>query len=105
MTIEQSGDTLKIRSGAADSEARTEVACNTMGKECNGTVGGDAVTVSYWYNGPALVEMAIEGKNRDRVTETRRRLSDDGQKMIVEIIPMSPLAGAVTKSCSCASSR
>lgn len=31
--------------------------CNTMGKECEATLDGERVKVSYYYNGPMLVEM------------------------------------------------
>ena len=87
LIIEQSGDDVTLRSGKG-ADRPTEVKCNTMGKQCEGTVAGDSAKVSYWFNGPALIEMAIEGKNR--VTETRRRLSDDGKQMIVEVITIAP---------------
>ena len=97
LIIEQNGDELTIRCGDSGPAGKTDVACNTMGKECKGTLGGDSVSVSYWYNGPALIEMAIEGKNRDRVTETRRRLSEDGQKMLVEVITIVPTGKDIEK--------
>jgi hypothetical protein len=87
ITIQQSGTELNITS-ADGPESKIEVACTTMGKQCDGRVAGEDVKVSYWFNGPALIEMAIKGK--DWVTETRRRLSEDGQKMFVEIIPIVP---------------
>lgn len=86
LIIEQTGDDLVLRS-AEGSDRATKVTCNTMGKQCEGTLKGDSAKVSYWYNGPALIEMAIEGKN---VKETRRRLSTDGKQMAVEVITIAP---------------
>jgi hypothetical protein len=88
ITIDQTEENLHISGGAGDE--KLDVTCNTMGRECTGTVDGEAVRVSYWYNGPMLVEMVFEGKNNERVTETRRRLSEDGRKMSVEVIQIVP---------------
>jgi hypothetical protein len=87
VTIQQEGSNLNIKSAPGSGDL-TEVNCNTMGKQCEGKLSGDDAKMSYWFNGPELVEMAIESKNR--VTETRRRLSEDGNKMIVEVIPIAP---------------
>jgi hypothetical protein len=95
LKIEQNDSELKI-SSAAEKE-KTELTCNTVGKECEGTMHGEHVRVSYWYNGPMLVQMVFEGKDNDRVTETRRRLSEDGQKMTVEVIPIVPAGKSADK--------
>jgi hypothetical protein len=89
LSIDQKEGELRISSNLEQKDA-TDVACNTFGKECEGTLSGQRVRVSYWYNGPTLVEMIFEGKDNDRVTKIRRRLSDDGQKMMVEVIPIVP---------------
>ena len=89
ITIQQDGTELNMNS-AGDSDLKTAVTCNTMGKQCEAKVSGDAVKVSYWFNGPALIEMSVQGKNGQRVTETRRQLSDDGRKMTVEVIQIAP---------------
>jgi len=89
LSIDQNDRELRI-SSAPDQKDVTEIVCNTMGKECESLVNGERVRVSYWYNGPMLVEMVFEGKGNDPVTETRRTLSEDGQKMLVEIIPIVP---------------
>lgn len=89
LTIAQNEGELRMSSAPQQKET-TEVACNTMGRECEATVGGERVKVSYYYNGPMLVEMVFEGRNNERVTKTRRTLSEDGNTMTVEVIPMVP---------------
>jgi hypothetical protein len=89
LKIDQSEQVLRIsRDGEQDKP--TDISCNTVGKDCEATVDGQRVKVSYWYNGPVLVEMVFEGKNNERVIKTRRTLSEDGQTMMVEVIPMVP---------------
>ena len=93
LIIEQSGDDVHLRSGKGVQRI-TDVKCNTMGKQCEGRVAGDSAKVSYWFNGPSLIEMAIDGKN---VIETRRRLSEDGKQLIVEVIKISPAGNGPEK--------
>lgn len=88
ISIEQNGRDIQIVS-AAD---QTEISCNTIGKECEAKLSGEPVKVSYWYNGPTLVQMVFEGKNRDHVTETKRTLAPDGKTMTVEITQLAPSA-------------
>jgi hypothetical protein len=45
-------------------------------------------SVSFWYNGPALVELVSKGHNKETVVKKRMRISDDGKLMNVEYIPM-----------------
>jgi hypothetical protein len=86
-SIEQQGDNIHIAQIAPTGAAKTEIDCNTFGKECQSTFEGDRAKVTYYYNGPALVEMRIEG---DRVTKTLRKLTEDGGKMTVEIQHIVP---------------
>jgi hypothetical protein len=87
ITIQQSGTDWNMES-AGTGDSKTQVTCTTMGKQCDGKLSGEDVKVSYWFNGATLIEMAVEGK--DRITETRRTLSDDGNKMFVEVISIVP---------------
>ena len=89
-SIEQDGDKIHIAQVEPAGASKTEITCNTLGKECQGTADGKRVNVTYYYNGPALVEMRIEGQ--DRVTKTRRTISEDGNKMTVEIQHITPLS-------------
>jgi hypothetical protein len=64
-----------------------EIACNTMGKDCDVKLGGKPAKVSFYFNGPMLVEFRTEG---ERVTKIRRKLSEDGTRLTMEIMPLSP---------------
>ena len=69
-------------------EIKTDFDCTTDGKECSIYTKGEPTSVSFWYNGPALVELVSKGHNRETVIKKRMRLSDDGKFMNVEFIPM-----------------
>jgi hypothetical protein len=69
-------------------EIKTDFDCTTDGKECSIHTKGEPTSVSFWYNGPALVELVSKGHNRETVVKKRMRLSDDGKLMNVELIPM-----------------
>jgi hypothetical protein len=69
-------------------EIKRDVDCTTDGKECAIHTKGEPTSVSFWYNGPALVEMVSRGHNRETVVKKRIRLSDDGKLMNVELIPL-----------------
>jgi hypothetical protein len=85
--IEQTEDSISIREMGADKKTNTDIRCSTRGADCNGRVEGDDVKAAFYYNGPALVATMRRGKSVNRV---RRTLSDDGQKMSVEMIPLLP---------------
>jgi hypothetical protein len=87
LNIEQTADSISIREVGEDKKANTEVRCSTKGADCSGRVDGEEVTVAFYYNGPALVETVRRGSSVDRV---RRTMSDDGQKLTVEVIPLVP---------------
>ncbi|MCC6537124.1 MAG: hypothetical protein IT162_06210 [Bryobacterales bacterium] len=87
ITITQSEEELSISSKAG---AGTEVKCALRGQSCKAIVDGERVSVSYWFNGPMLVEMATGGKQKDRAVKTRRKLAEDGQTMEVEVMPIAP---------------
>jgi hypothetical protein len=89
VVIEQNDGDIHIVSKSK--EDPTEIKCDTLGKECEGSLSGEPVTVRYWYNGPMLVQMAFEGKNNKNVTETRRTLSEDGTRMTVEVVQVVPM--------------
>jgi hypothetical protein len=90
LTIEQSADELRIRSSEGSGDQVTDISCNTVGKDCEAKVNGSPATVSYYFNGQALVSWVKEGRNADRVRKVRRTLSPDGARMTVEIEQVSP---------------
>ena len=85
--IEQTEDSISIREMGADKKLNTEVRCGTRGADCDGRVDGENVKAAFYYNGPALVATVRQGNNVNRVRHT---LSDDGQKLTVETIPLVP---------------
>jgi hypothetical protein len=83
--IETEGDTMHItqfRSGTKTAE----IACNTMGRECEGTDEGHRAKVSMYYNGPKLVQLETKG---DEVVKRRFSIAGDGG-LEIELIPISP---------------
>jgi hypothetical protein len=84
------GDSLEI----TEIEGGNKVAvfkCGTDGKSCEVKVSGKKATVSFWYNGPKLVELEAQGSG---VVERRFVPSDDS--MEVEVVPMVPSGKAET---------
>jgi hypothetical protein len=63
-----------------------QVVCTTAGKECE-TKGSK---VSFWYNGPKLVQMEIKGHAGEHIRKRRLGLSPDGKTLEMEVIPISP---------------
>ena len=88
ITIVQDATNVRISDATGKTDSRVE--CNTIGKECNANIAGHPVRVSYWFNGPVLVETVYTGKDNDRVLKVRRSISEDGQKMTVEAIQIVP---------------
>jgi hypothetical protein len=90
ITIVQNESDLHLSDASSKKNNSSVIDCNTIGKQCEATLDGHPVKVSYWFNGPVLVEMLYLGKDNERVVKTRRSLSDDGQKMTVEMIQIVP---------------
>lgn len=86
--IQQVDGEISIKTGAE------EIRCGTFGEECAIKIAGKPVKLTFYYNGPVLVEMRVENK---RVVKTRRSLSEDGKTLTVEVMPISP-PGSKTES-------
>ena len=86
--IEQNQDQIKVRELSGDSKLAKEFQCAPTGKECD-SKGSENAKVTLWYNGPTLVEMyqARDGKS---VVKTRRKLSEDGSTLTVEVLRIVP---------------
>ena len=67
-----------------------DIRCATDGKDCKIKDEGRSATVSFYYNGPVLVELESEGQNRDTVTKKRMHVSSDGSTLTVEVIHVLP---------------
>lgn len=83
-TIKQEDEDIHLQSG------EWQVTCGTRGVDCVVKDAAKPLKVSFWYNGPALVEMDTLGKN-DAVTKKKMMLSPDGTVMTVEITHILPV--------------
>lgn len=87
MVIQQTDDAVTITEHqvAPDGhEKKSEVQCNTMGKDCKLKQG----VFSLYYNGPVLVMVQTHGN--DLAVKRRLSTSADGSKLNVEVIHLVP---------------
>src|SRR5262252_7454595 len=87
--IEQKEDAIHLTQQTSTGKKPDEFQCNTDGKDCKAKEEGHPATVSFYYNGPVLVELESEGNN-DTVTKKRMQVSPDGSTLTVEIIHILP---------------
>jgi hypothetical protein len=66
-----------------------DFACGVDGKECQVKIAGKKATVSFWFNGPRLVEVETRGSN---VVKRRFGVGTPDDVMELEIMPMSSSA-------------
>ncbi len=85
-TFEQTDKGLHVTE-AENGKTIADYMCNTSGRDCDVKLAGRDAKVSFWYNGPKLVEMVTEGS---RVVKRRYAPSADGTTLEVEIIPVVP---------------
>jgi len=88
--IEQTDDAIHLIQREADNKNADEWRCNTDGKDCKVKDEGRKVVISFYYNGPVLVELESEGSNHDNVTKKRISLSKDGNMITVDVIHLMP---------------
>ncbi len=88
-TIDQRDEDIHFIATGDERGGKLDITCGTRGADCKTKEAGKAVTVSFWYNGPALVEMETEGKG-EAVTKKKMVLSEDGSSMVVEITHILP---------------
>ena len=87
--IDQKEEDIHFIESASDKGNLIDVTCGTRGADCKTKEAGKPVTVSFWYNGAALVEMETEGKG-EAVTKRKMQLSSDGSSLIVEVTHILP---------------
>lgn len=85
--IEQRADEVRIREVDTSGKTRTDIQCATLGGDCPIKLDGDAAKASYYFNGRTLVELVWMGT---QVTETKRTLSADRTKLMVQVMRMTP---------------
>ncbi len=83
-SFNQQGDSMEVTETESGNKV-AEFKCGTDGKSCEVKISGKKATVSFWYNGPKLVELEAQGSG---VIE-RRFVPGDGS-MEVEVVPMVP---------------
>ena len=88
--IEQGDNSIHLVQHAQEGKKGDDIRCATDGKDCKAKDEGRSVSVSFYYNGPVLVELESAGQNHDTVVKKRMHLSDDGSKLIVEVIHIMP---------------
>ena len=93
--IEQDDNSIHLIERSAEQKDADDVRCGTDGKDCKVKEGGHKASVSFYYNGPVLVELETEGSNA--VTKKRMQLSSDGSKLTVEVIHVLPAGEGTEK--------
>jgi hypothetical protein len=92
ITIEESGDHLKVESTArkGDSVVKTQFACTTNGKDCDFDEAGHKSKVSMWYNGTALVIMKTDGPESDSASQWKLEVASDGKTLTLTLSHILP---------------
>ena len=90
LVIQQDPDGIKITESGAKEKA-VDIACGVEAQECKVADG----TISFWYNGPALVMMESR-HNRSVVTKTRLVPGSDGKTLNLEVTRLVPEGASAT---------
>ena len=86
--IEQSDGAIHLIQRLGDKN--DDLRCGTDGKECKVKDEGHPAVISFYYNGPVLVELESQGSNRDTVIKKRFSVSPDGSHLTVDVIHVMP---------------
>ena len=87
LSIKQEDESIKIEDTATEEtgkERKIEYECNTNGKECSLKVNGQALKVSAYYNGDALIVIE-QRKGGDSTIRKRLKTSEDGVTLTIEV--------------------
>jgi hypothetical protein len=95
-TIDQKDEDIHFVESGDEKGGKFEITCGTRGADCKTKEAGKPVTISFWYNGAALVEMETEGKG-EAVTKKKMQLSGDGSSLIVDITHILPVGRSPEK--------
>jgi hypothetical protein len=83
--IEQNGDSIHMVERDGDKSV-SDFRCATDGKDCKVKDHGHGVKVSFYYNGPVLVELEKMGEN----AVVKRRFHSSSNGLTVEVIHLMP---------------
>jgi hypothetical protein len=86
--IEQSDSAIHLVQQGQEGKQSGDIRCATDGKDCKIKDEGHSATVSFYYNGPVLVELETEGQSA--VTKKRMQVSSDGTTLTVNVIHIVP---------------
>jgi hypothetical protein len=88
-TIDQKDEDIHFIETGDERGGKLEITCGTRGADCKTKEAGRPLTISFWYNGAALVEMETEGKG-EAVTKKKMQLSADGSSLVVDVTHIMP---------------
>ncbi len=91
--LQEKGDAIHVSYSQGDQKL-SEFECNAMGRECKIKDSGRQATVSMWFSGPKLIELETKGSE---VVKRRFAVSDQGDTMELEVIPIVPVGRSETK--------
>jgi hypothetical protein len=94
IALTEKGDTIKVHETDGD-KVIADYTCNLSGKQCDIKEDGHSAKVMMYYNGSKLVEITERGSD---VTKRRFSLSQDGNTMTMELIPVSPEGNNTTRA-------
>jgi hypothetical protein len=98
LAIQQTEDTIEFTDAFTDTNGkdwRSVFHCNIDGNQCKVKDQGQNATVTFWYNGLALVMMETK-KEGAWVIKKRITLSEDAKTMTVELEHVNPAGGTDT---------
>ncbi len=86
LVLEHSGDKIHVQEFKGP-ELKSDFSCSDDGKDCSVKEGGHSEKVSFYFNGPKLVELETRG---DNVIQRHFALAGDGKSLEVEMVSISP---------------
>ncbi len=91
LVIDEKDDgTIHLTESSAATNHKADFQCTTHGQDCEVKEEGKPAKVSFWYNGPLLVETEMRGHNSESITKKRMKLSSDGATLSVEVEHLVP---------------
>lgn len=86
LVLDQKTDAIHVKE-IKGTETTADYTCNTLGKDCEVKTEGHPAKVSFWFNGPKLVQFETHGSN---VIRRRFEIAEGGKALNVEVSHISP---------------
>jgi hypothetical protein len=90
--LREDGGTLHLTQ-VRGAQKSTDLTCNLLGRDCKVKINGREATVSFYFNGPLLVQWEKEGT---KVERRRFKTVDDGGTLEIETTSIVPNGKAET---------